>query len=43
MPPLNGTTSSKRIPPVDAAPNLVPAGLLAMQGDQCGHDEAAVR
>jgi hypothetical protein len=32
LPPLNSTTSRERIWGCDAAPNLVPAGLLAMQG-----------
>jgi hypothetical protein len=32
LPPLNGTTSRERIWGCDAAPVLIPAGLLAMQG-----------
>ncbi len=32
LPPLNGTASRERIWGCDAAPNLVPAELLAMQG-----------
>ena len=32
LPPLNGTASRERIWGCDAAPNLVPVGLLAMQG-----------
>ncbi len=36
LPLLNSTTSRERIWGFDAAPNLVPAGLLAMQGRQLG-------
>jgi len=36
LPPLNEITLEARIHVCDAAPNLIPAGLLAMQGRYLG-------